>query len=174
MAEGLSARVSHIVNKVLKSGKHLEPADCAQIASAIAESYKVTAGEVALLELAPDGKQLNFLIPDKLARVGNIPMSSTSALAVRTVREGRAEMVNNFSAVRHASVFEGVSVSDKGAVPIQKILSVPIMLEGKARGVIQVSRKGKTPGAAGENFTTKDLEELVRTAAALSQCFKQE
>lgn len=173
MPEGLTATISQFVEQALKTKKALEPADFANIAGEIAKGFKVTTGEVAILELAPSGKQLNFIVPQKLAKVGTIPMSSTNALAVRTVRDRKPEIVNNFPAAKHPTVFEAVSVGDKGAEPIQRILSVPILLEGKAIGVIQVSRKGKTPGAAGADFTPKDLQDLIQTAAILSTCFKK-
>jgi len=173
MPEGLTASVTQLVEQALKSKKGLEASDFTQIAAEIAEGFKVTVGEVAILELAPSGKQLNFLVPEKLAKVGNIPMSSTSALAVRTVRDRRPEMINSFTTTRHQTVFEAVSLGDKGAVPIQKIMSVPILLEGKAVGVIQVSRKGKGAGAAGPDFTARDLQELVQAAAVLARGFKK-
>jgi signal transduction protein with GAF and PtsI domain len=135
--------------------------------------FKVSVGEVAILELSATGKQLNFLVPEKLGKVGSIPLTSSSSLAVRTVRDRRPEMINNFPAAKHPTVFEAVSVGDKGAEPIQKIMSVPVLAEGKAMGVIQVSRKGKTPGAAGPDFTPKDLQDLVQAAMALSRCLKK-
>lgn len=173
MPDGISATVSQIVEQTLKTKKELEAADYLKVAAEIAKNYKVSTGEVAILELAANGKQLNFLVPEKLAKVGSIPMSSTSTLAVRTVRDRRPEMINNFPASKHSTVFEAISIDDKGAEPIQKILSVPILLEGKAVGVIQVSHKGKTPGAAGPDFIPKDLQDLVQVAVTLSKCFKK-
>lgn len=173
MPDGVSVSVSQLVEQALKTKKELDSADYTKVAAEIAKGYKVTAGEVAILALSANGKQLNFLVPEKLSKVGNIPMTSTNAVAVRSVRDRRPEMNNNFPAAKHPTVFEAVSVGDKGADPIQKILSVPILLEGKATGVIQVSRKGKTPGAAGPDFTPKDLQDLVQVAATLSKCFKK-
>lgn len=173
MPDPVSTTVAQIVEQVLKAKKELEVADFANIASAIAKGFKVSSSEVAILALAASGKHLHFLVPQKLAKIGSIPMTSTNALAVRTVRDRRPEMVNNFAAARHPTVFEAVSLSEQGAEPIQKILSVPILIEGKAVGAIQVSRKGKTPGAAGPDFTSKDLQELVETAKVVSKCFKK-
>lgn len=173
MPDGVSLAVSQIVGQTLKAKPELEPADYLKVAGEIAKGFKVSVGEVAILALAPTGKQLNFLVPEKLARAGSIPLTSTNALAVRTVRDHRPEITNNFTATKHPTVFEALAVGEKGADPIQKIMSVPILLEGKAVGVIQVSRKGKTPGAAGPDFTPKDLQDLLQAAAALSQCFKK-
>ena len=172
MPDPVSTTVAQIVEQVLKAKKELEVADFANIASAIAKGFKVNPSEVAILALAPGGGHLHFLVPQKLAKIGSIPMTSTNALAVRTVRARRPEMVNNFATAKHLTVFEAVPVSEKRAEPIQKILSVPILIEGKAVGAIQVSRKGKTPSAAGPDFTPKDLQELVQTATVVSKCFK--
>ena len=102
-----------------------------------------------------------FLVPQALRNVGHIPLSSTSALAARTVRESRPEIVNNFSTVRHASVFEGVKDESLNASAIQRIISAPILAEGKVIGVIQISRKAGTVAEAGPEFTSDHLEKLL-------------
>ena len=127
----------------------------------ISEAFAVTAHEVAILSLTPDGKSLRFLAPNTLRAVGQIPLSSSNALAARTIREMRPEIVNHFGVVPHASVFEGVPVSEsERADPIQKIMSAPIVVGNKAIGVVQVSRKGKTPSDAGADFIPVQLRTL--------------
>jgi hypothetical protein len=76
-----------------------------------------------------------------LRNVGHIPLSSTSALAARTVRDSRPEIVNNFATLRHASVFEGIKGESLNASAIQRSISAPILAEGKVMGVIQITRK---------------------------------
>ncbi len=53
----------------------------------IARTFEVQLHEVAILGLTPDGRSLRFLAPDSLRAVGQIPLSSGSALAARTMRE---------------------------------------------------------------------------------------
>jgi hypothetical protein len=137
----------------------------------IARTFEVQLHEVAILGLTPDGRSLRFLAPDSLRAVGQIPLSSGSALAARTMRDLRPEIVNHFHVVPHASVFEGVPVAeDQRADPIQKIMSSPIMLGSKALGVLQVSRKGKSPVEAGPDFTHLQLRSLKTISDALAPC----
>jgi hypothetical protein len=137
----------------------------------IAKAFGVKIHEVAVLGLTQDGRFLRFLAPDTLRAIGQIPLSSGSALAARTVREMRPEIVNHFHVVPHASVFEGVPVAeDERAEPIQKIMSSPILAGGKAVGVLQVSRKGKSPVDAGPDFTPLQLRNLKSIADMLAPC----
>jgi hypothetical protein len=116
--------------------------------------------------------------------VGSLPMTTANSLAVRTVRDKRPEMINNFPAQKHPTVFEAVALEmgdvppeeegarvDRG--PIQKIMSVPLILDGKAVGAIQISRKGKSTGSAGPDFTIRDLTTLVSAAAIVAKCFRR-
>ena len=170
MAE-LTAGVARVIAEMVKD-KPLDTALGNLVAGAIAKNFKVKPDEVAILRMAPTGKQLEFIVPERLGKVGTIPMTSTNALAVRTARDRRAEFVNNFTAATHPTVFEAVKLSKEGGDPIQKIVSVPVVVEGKTVGVLQISRKGKTTQAAGPDFAAKDVEELNQVAAALSKCLQ--
>jgi hypothetical protein len=55
----------------------------------IGKNFAVTTHEVAVLEITSDERYLRFLAPQNLRAVGQIPLSSTSSLAARTVRENR-------------------------------------------------------------------------------------
>ena len=103
-------------------------------------------------------------------------MSTTNSLAVRTVRDKRPEMINNFPIQKHPTVFESVTLDPKAQEkhPIQKIMSAPLILDGKPIGVVQISRKGKSPTAAGADFTIKDLTSLVTTAGLLAKGLRKQ
>jgi len=96
-------------------------------ASATARVFRVDTDEVALFRLK-DGSVLNFLWPEKLRKVGFIPLNSHDSLAAHTVRENRA-FLNNVASARHAGVFEVVHHDKvKGRpMPILKILSAPLV-----------------------------------------------
>ena len=115
---------------------------------------------------------MKFVIPQKLAAVGTIPLSSATALAARTARERRPELVNNFSTSRHATVFEGVPLGRDPAELIQKIMSAPILEGNQVRGVVQISRKGRSTSDAGLDFTQKDLQALGAISPALERFLK--
>jgi hypothetical protein len=137
----------------------------------ISKTFGVHEHEVAILGLTDDGRGLRFLAPETLRPVGQIPLSSASSLAARTIREMRPEIVNHFHGIPHASVFEGVPISEtERADPIQKIMSSPIMVGNQAIGVLQVSRKGKTPVDAGPDFTPLQLRTLKTISDALVPC----
>ena len=127
------------------------------MAGKIAKSLGVRTDEVAILGVSTRWRHLHFLLPQGLKNVGFIPLSSTSALAARTARENRSEINNNFSAVRHATVFEGVKAATTTGESIQKIISAAITCDGKVVGVMQISRKGMTPHEAGADFTAEEL-----------------
>lgn len=131
-----------------------------QVADAIAKIFGVKSDEVAVLELKPGGKSLEFVLPEKLRAVGTIPLTSTTALAARTARERRADVVNNFASSRHASVFEGVRLGKGEGSSIQKIMSAPILRGDKVIGVTQISRKGDSALTSGPDFSSRDLSEL--------------
>jgi transcriptional regulator with GAF, ATPase, and Fis domain len=170
-----AAEINRLINEALKGGSGLDEDVLKQVALELTRMFSVKSDEVAILELAQNGAILSFLYPAKLKKVGSIPMSTTNSLAVRTVREKRPEMINNFPAQKHPTVFESISLdeSKKERNPIQKIMSVPLLVDGKAAGVVQVSRKGKSPTTAGSDFTIRDLTTLVTTAGVLAKCFRK-
>jgi hypothetical protein len=137
----------------------------------ISKHFLVQPHEVAILVAMPDDRFLRFVLPENLQGMGQIPLTSANSLAVRTAREKRPEMINHFSAIPHTTVFEAVPISeDQRGVPIQKIMSAPILLEKKAIGVIQVSRKGASPSDAGADFVTQQLRELKIVADTIAPC----
>jgi GAF domain-containing protein len=137
----------------------------------ISRNFGVRTHEVAIMGLTPDERALRFLAPANLTTVGQVPLSSTKALAARTAREKRPELINHFASVPHASVFEAVPISESQAgEPIQKIMSSPILLGDRLIGVLQVSRKARTVADAGPDFTYPQLRELKTISDALAPC----
>ena len=139
------------------------------LAERIAKNLNVKSDEVAILAVSERWRHLYFLVPHALRNVGHIPLSSTTALAARTVRDSRPEIVNNFSSVRHASVFEAVKADSLSAAAIQRIISAPILAEGKVIGVIQLSRKAQTLAEAGPEFNATDLGKLLAICKPLGK-----
>jgi hypothetical protein len=137
----------------------------------ISKNFGVETHEVAILGLTSDERSLRFLAPESLRTVGQIPLSSTNSLAARSIRDKRPEVINHFSVVPHASVFEAVPIADeRRGDPIQKIMSSPVISGRQAIGVVQVSRKAKVMADAGPDFTHSQLRELKTIADALAPC----
>src|ERR1700720_2046192 len=124
------------------------------VAESIAKNLSVRTDEVAILGVSSRWQHLYFVVPEALKNVGFIPLSSKSALAARTTRESRPEIINDFTSVKHASVFEGVKLAAESAEVIQKIMSAPILSGDRVVGVLQISRKGANPKTAGPDFTS--------------------
>jgi hypothetical protein len=139
------------------------------VAEKIAKHLGVRSDEVAILALSSRWRHLHFLVPEALKKVGFIPLSSNSALAARTARDSRPEIENNFSAARHATVFEGVKITGEPAEAIQKMISAPILVDGKVIGVIQISRKGASPLNSGPDFTAEDLGKTLALCKPLGK-----
>ncbi len=172
MAEKIVVELTKVVDELVKIGGPINAPTLAKLAEQVSKSFSVKPDEVALLALVSQEKFLKFLVPEKLQQVGNIPMTSTNSLAVRTAKEKRPEIINNFSTARHPTVFEAVPLGQQRGDPIQKIMSAPLTADNRVVGVIQVSRKGKTLGAAGADFSPKELNDLIAVAGVLGRCLK--
>jgi hypothetical protein len=138
------------------------------ICDSVAKIFHVRETEVGLLELG--GRLLSFLYPAELRAAGAIPLSS-SAVAARTARTKLAELFNDFTQVKHFSIFELVKLGDTGLDDqvIQKLMSAPVLAKnGEVIGVIQVSRKAPRPAAAGD-FTPDDLRKLKSVARVVGR-----
>lgn len=172
MAENVLAEVTKVVAELVKAGQPLETAVFAKLSEQVGKGFDAKPDEVAILALIRGGKFLQFIVPEKLQKVGDIPMTSTNSLAVRTARERRPEVINNFATARHPTVFEAVPLGQQRGEPIQKIMSAPISADGKVVGVIQISRKGKSISTVGSDFTPKELNDLVALGNKLGPCLK--
>jgi hypothetical protein len=138
----------------------------------VARVFSVRDNEVALFVLQ-DGA-LRFLCPRELKASGQIPLSS-SGVAPRTARKRKTEFFNKFPQERHHSFFESVRLNSPEGVSeilpqtIQKLMSAPLIGPGgNVVGVVQISRKGDSPKAAGADFSEDDLKLLDQLAGKLA------
>src|ERR1700722_9189276 len=146
----------------------------------LAQILHVRRSEVALLRL--EKGSLRFIFPAELRSAGVLPLSG-SAVAARTASTRTPLLSNTFMRVKHVSLFEAVKLGpesddeDRGQeqMPIQKIMSVPVVQSGNVMGVIQISRKGLDASLAGGDFTGEDLKQLEKAAEILARMpFMQE
>ncbi len=131
-------------------------------------AFSVTSEEVALFRLDEKGEFLNFIWPPQLRTSGDIPLSAASPLVAQTARENSGFINNTFAATPHASFFELFRIGKTSPLPIQKIISTPLCLDGKVTGVVQVSRKAESAATAGPDFSRNDLLILQRLAAVIA------
>jgi hypothetical protein len=142
----------------------------ARVCAEIASLFGVPTSAVGLLQL--EGRSLTFLFPAELQAAGSIPLSS-SAIAARTALSRRAECFNNFAKVRHHSIFEVIKIGNEpndSSHVIQKLMSAPVIgADGTVLGVLQISRKGISPGAAGPDFKAGELVRLEEAAKEVGE-----
>lgn len=140
----------------------------------LAKIFGVRPNEVALLRL--ENGLLKFLCPFELTTAGSIPVSSSTAVAAHTAVTKKTELFNNFTRVKHASIFESIKPGGERVegeelrpATIHKLMSAPVLDKtGKALGVIQICHKGFDLASAGPDFTLDDLQQLEFAAKALS------
>jgi hypothetical protein len=144
----------------------------ANVAMKVAKLFGVDPDEVAILKTVPKYRSLKFVVPEKLAQVGTIPLTSSHSLAARTARDRKPELANNFSAARHATVFEAVPLGRDPGELIHKIMSAPILDGTKVQGIVQISRKGRSAAESGPDFTHKDLQTLTSLSPILDRFLK--
>lgn len=171
MAEiDLVLSVARLVDELRKKGAAPTDEDWDRLATVVSSGFNTRKDEVAILRVSADGKMLSFLLPVKLAIIGLIPLSAAHSLAVKNIRERRGEIVNNFPAYKHPTVFEAVDLSPKEkAVPIQKIMSSPMIMGGKVVGVIQISRKARPGDPVGPDFTPAELGQLATAGSVIGK-----
>lgn len=169
MSTSLVSELERLADALESDGTVSEEVSLPVIAEKIAKELRVKADEVAILAVSQRWRHLHFLVPHGLKNVGFIPLTSNSALAARTARDNRPEINNTFSAVRHATVFEGVKAATTTGESIQKIISAPILFEGKVVGVMQISRKGGSLVSAGTDFTPEELGRVLAICKPLGK-----
>src|SRR5689334_5861242 len=127
-----------------------------RIVKSVCGSFGTKNDEVAILVLTTDARHLRFVAPRKFADLGTIPVTKRDSIAVNILGKKVGEAMNNVPMVKHVAFFESVKLRDR-PVPIQKMITVPILHQGHAVGVAQLSRKGESPAEAGPDFTAGDV-----------------
>ncbi len=119
--------------------------------------FGVKLDEVAILMLTTDQRHLRFVTPRKFVDLGMIPLNKRDSIAVAVFGKRRGEANNNVPTIKHVAFFESVKIRDR-VVPIQKMITVPILYKDSAVGIAQISRKGETAAQAGPDFTDADVK----------------
>lgn len=132
------------------------------LAEAIAEQLKVKPDEVAIMLLNATGQTLMFVWPPPLFAGGAaFPANHKTAIASIVLATLKGKVDNKISESKHLKFYESVMGMQTSKLPIQKMVALPLFSGDKKLGVVEVSRKGKTPEEAGPNFTPEDAQALV-------------
>ncbi len=132
-----------------------------RVVKTVSQEFSCRQDEVAILLLSADRRHLRFVAPRRFAEIGSIPVTKRDSIAVGVLARRTGEVNNNVPTVKHVAFFETVKLRDK-PTPIQKMVSAPILFQGEAIGVAQVSRKGETNRDAGPDFTAADLDDAQK------------
>ena len=143
-----------------------------RVVKAISGSFGCKPDEVAILIVTGDNKHLRFAAPRKFADLGTIPVTKRDSIAVNILGRKTGEAMNNVPMVKHVAFFESVKLRDR-VVPIQKMITVPIVFDGQPVGVAQVSRKGDSPMEAGPDFNPADVKKAQEMFEAVAPYFVQ-
>jgi hypothetical protein len=140
-----------------------------RVVKAVSHAFSCKQDEVAILLLSTDGKHLRFVAPRRFAELGSIPVTKRDSIAVGVLSRRAGEVINNVPMVKHVSFFESIKLRDR-PVPIQKMVTTPLIVRGQPIGVAEISRKGETARDAGPDFTPADLrraQEMLDAVAPL-------
>lgn len=119
--------------------------------------------EVALFSFDKSREVLVFIWPKSLNTIGSIPLNAHRCLVSKTAVEQKGGLDNRFSSTPHLHMFEHFLSEKDKRIPIQKIMSAPILSGGILKGVVQIARKGQDRESSGADFNNSDLEFLSAT-----------
>lgn len=135
-----------------------------QAAQAVEQAFGLRPDEVAILLLVDQARLLKFVHPPELAKGGeNLVPVTIPSLASQALQRRQAVIENDVPRARHVFAYEGLFGS---RLPIQKMLSLPLIHGQAVLGVIQVSRRAPSRAEAGNDFTAADaakLQEVIRS-----------
>ena len=138
-----------------------------RVVKTVSHEFSCKQDEVAILLLSTDSRHLRFVAPRRFAELGSIPVTKRDSIAVGVLSRRSGDVINNVPMVKHVSFFESIKLRDKPA-PIQKMVSVPLLVRGQVIGVAQISRKGETAREAGPDFTPADLRHAQEILEAIA------
>lgn len=138
------------------------------VATLLGRAFGVGIDEVAIFAFDSSREVLVFIWPNSLKSVGSIPLNAHRCLVAKTAVEKRGGLDNSFASTPHLYMFEHFLSEKAKRVPIQKIMSAPVMDDGQLKGVVQVAKKGADRDSAGADFTTSDLESLAAVTALIA------
>ena len=138
-------------------------------AAFLSEIFLVNKDEIAIFIYDSSREVLVFAWPDSLKGVGSIPLNAHRCLVAKCAQELCGGLDNSFASTPHLHMFEHFISEKEKRIPIQKIMSVPVVSTNLLRGVIQIAKKGADRESAGVDFSTADLKLLEALAGEFAE-----
>ncbi len=157
----------HLDRRIVSSDS--QEGKLAVAAEEIGSFFGVHAHEIGLFRVDEERKNIEFCWPPSMADVSHIPLNAFNSLVAKTALERQGYIDNSFAHSRHLFILEHFLANKDERIPIQKVMSVPIIIADKVVGVVQVVRKGETLAVAGADFSKDDLIALEQIVVILGQ-----
>ncbi|HXC92792.1 MAG TPA: GAF domain-containing protein [Geobacteraceae bacterium] len=129
-------------------------------AEELALFFAVRIHEVGIFKVNPSKHEIVFIWPQGMTGYGHIPLNAINSLVAKTANDRAATLDNSFASSRHLFIFEHMLAEKSDRIPLQKIMSAPIIDGDEVLGVLQISRKAPSLTEAGVDFTPRDIEDL--------------
>lgn len=163
--------IDHFCRQFAASLAYVPEEDFAAAAAGeIAGFFGTEPHEIGLFQIDSSGRLAIFRWPpQRLDTLIAIPIKSfASSLVSATARDRRATVDNAFADTRHLFIYEQAMAEKEQRIPVQKIMSAPVVAGDQLSWIIQVTRKGLIAEEAGPDFTATDLDHLERISAAFA------
>jgi GAF domain-containing protein len=138
------------------------------VAEEVAHFFAVRSHEVGIFRVNSKKHEIVFLWPQGMANCGHIPLNAINSLVAKTANDRAASLDNKFAGSRHLFMFEHMLAEKSERIPLQKIMSAPIITGDEVFGVLQISRKAPSLTEAGADFTPADLDALNAISATIA------
>jgi GAF domain-containing protein len=129
-------------------------------AEELALFFSVRTHEIGIFRVNSNKHEIVFVWPQGMAGYGHIPLNAVNSLVAKTANDRSSTLDNSFAGSRHLFMFEHMLAEKSERIPLQKIMSAPIINGEEVLGVLQISRKAPTLTEAGADFTSVDLDDL--------------
>ena len=161
--EGFTAKINEICERLNdENRKEIFEELTDSISAYLAELFKVTPEEIALIVLTNNKRFLRFIAPKKLYHGGaTFPLTKRESVSTKVMMTKKCEIKNDMLKIKHLSIYEQVKMDENKPKPIQKMITVPLLQGETAIGVIQISRKGYTLEESGEDFSENDGKQIL-------------
>jgi hypothetical protein len=154
-------------------GKTASISDPAERLKSVAEElalfFAVRTHEVGIFKVNHKKHEIVFIWPQGMTSFGHIPLNAINSLVAKTANDRSSTLDNKFSGSRHLFIFEHMLAEKSERIPLQKIMSTPIIKGAEVVGVLQISRKAASLPEAGADFTPQDLESVNAISSMLAE-----
>jgi hypothetical protein len=159
----LEEKLKNNAASIKDSAERLKP-----IAEELAAFFAVRIHEIGIFRVNPKKHEIVFIWPQGMTGDGHIPLNAMNSLVAKTANDRASTLDNSFSGSRHLFIFEHMLAEKSDRIPLQKIMSAPIIDGDEVLGVIQISRKALSLAEAGADFTLRDLDDLKAVSSMLA------